>query len=119
MSTAHDDPLARGLTPLPRWRGSSFAQRRRVLLSMPLLLPIWLYQLVLSPIIGNQCRYRPTCSRYAFAALCEHGPLRGSVLAVGRVLRCHPLSKGGYDPVPLRPTTPSGGRSAPRRGSAG
>jgi len=49
------------------------------------------------------CKFRPTCSEYAEAAIALHGPLRGSALAFRRLLRCHPFSSGGFDPVPLPP----------------
>lgn len=49
---------------------------------------------------NNQCRYIPTCSQYAMEALEKYGPFKGSFLAVKRILRCNPFSKGGYDPVP-------------------
>ncbi len=60
------------------------------------------YQIVLSPILPfNQCRFIPTCSNYALEALEKHGAWRGSLLALRRILRCHPYSRyGGYDPVP-------------------
>lgn len=61
------------------------------------------YQATLSPVFGGQCRFHPTCSVYAIAALREHGAWRGSALTVSRLVRCHPLSKGGYDPVPVKP----------------
>lgn len=70
-----------------------------------------LYKRVLSPLLhgifGNTgaCRFQPTCSEYAALALSEHGILRGSVMAIGRLLRCHPFHKGGFDPVPPKPTT--------------
>ena len=67
-----------------------------------LILLIRCYQRVLSPFIGNQCRFHPTCSRYAVEALQKHGALRGSWLAARRVTRCHPLNAGGIDPVPDR-----------------
>ncbi len=61
------------------------------------------YQVTLSPFIGQQCRFQPTCSHYALQALEEHGALRGSWLAVKRVARCHPFHPGGFDPVqPVR-----------------
>lgn len=58
------------------------------------------YQRVLSPFIGGQCRFYPTCSCYGVQALQRHGALRGSWLTVRRVTRCHPLNPGGIDPVP-------------------
>jgi putative membrane protein insertion efficiency factor len=61
--------------------------------------PIVLYQRVISPGIPRRCRYEPTCSRYAVQAIGEYGILRGLVLAVWRLLRCNPWSRGGYDPV--------------------
>lgn len=50
----------------------------------------------------NRCKYLPTCSEYAYEAIERHGAIRGSLLAVWRVLRCNPFSRGGYDPVPER-----------------
>lgn len=61
---------------------------------------IRLYRKTLSPIIGQQCRFEPTCSHYGEEAIEKHGALRGSLLTVWRILRCGPWSKGGYDPVP-------------------
>ena len=58
------------------------------------------YQWTLGPALGGQCRFAPSCSEYAIAALRCHGPLRGSALAAWRVLRCNPWCEGGYDPVP-------------------
>jgi putative membrane protein insertion efficiency factor len=58
------------------------------------------YQLVLSPYLGGQCRYLPTCSAYAIEALETHGGAKGSWLALRRIARCHPLGGSGYDPVP-------------------
>lgn len=63
---------------------------------------IRLYQLTLSPFIGNQCRFYPTCSHYAADAVATHGVCRGSWLALRRLLRCHPFHPGGVDPVPER-----------------
>ncbi|MDU8925282.1 membrane protein insertion efficiency factor YidD [Pasteurellaceae bacterium LIM206] len=58
------------------------------------------YQLVISPLIGPRCRFVPTCSCYGIEALKTHGALKGSWLTVKRILKCHPLNKGGFDPVP-------------------
>ncbi len=57
------------------------------------------YQVVVSPSIPSRCKYYPSCSQYALDAVREYGAVRGLVLAVWRVLRCNPLSYGGYDPV--------------------
>ena len=58
------------------------------------------YQLTISPWLGKNCRYYPTCSSYALEAVEKYGSLKGSVLALKRILRCHPFRAGGYDPVP-------------------
>jgi uncharacterized protein len=66
-----------------------------------LLALIWFYQRFLSPIFVGSCRFEPSCSEYARQAVILHGPLRGSLLALWRVLRCQPLCRGGFDPVPV------------------
>lgn len=58
------------------------------------------YQLVLSPYLGQRCRFHPSCSEYALEALQTHGALCGSWLALRRLSKCHPWHPGGYDPVP-------------------
>lgn len=63
---------------------------------------IRLYQLTLSPWVGRECRFIPTCSNYALEALEKHGAVKGTYLTVYRLLRCHPLGGRGYDPVPSR-----------------
>ncbi|MEX0699120.1 MAG: membrane protein insertion efficiency factor YidD [Acidimicrobiia bacterium] len=60
------------------------------------------YQNLLSPRLGANCRYRPTCSEYAAESIQRFGVARGSWLALGRLSRCHPLRPGGFDPVPER-----------------
>jgi len=65
-----------------------------------LIFPIRVYQRVLSPLLPNRCRFYPTCSHYAVEAIEKHGAIRGLWLAIKRILKCHPLHPGGYDPVP-------------------
>lgn len=67
-----------------------------------LLLLVRGYKWAISPMLPAACRYVPTCSEYAAEAVERHGALRGSALALWRLLRCHPLAGGGYDPVPDR-----------------
>ncbi len=67
-----------------------------------LLAPIAAYQRLISPALPRRCRYEPTCSAYAVIAIRRFGPLRGTLLAVWRLLRCNPFSHGGFDPVPER-----------------
>ncbi|MGO9427045.1 MAG: membrane protein insertion efficiency factor YidD [Steroidobacteraceae bacterium] len=65
-----------------------------------LMLLIRIYQLTLSPLLGPRCRFYPSCSCYAHAAIERHGAMRGGWLGLKRLLRCHPFADGGYDPVP-------------------
>ena len=65
-----------------------------------LLFLIAAYKRLLSPLLGARCRFHPSCSTYARIAIARFGPLRGSVLAAWRILRCQPLCEGGMDPVP-------------------
>ncbi len=58
------------------------------------------YQRFISPGLGSNCIYTPSCSHYAYEAIEKHGPLRGGWMGVKRVARCHPFHEGGYDPVP-------------------
>ncbi|OPX23522.1 MAG: membrane protein insertion efficiency factor YidD [Planctomycetales bacterium 4484_113] len=69
-------------------------------MSRLLVFLIHLYQREVSPLLPPSCRYHPTCSHYAIEAIQKHGALRGSILAMWRILRCNPFSKGGFDPVP-------------------
>ena len=61
---------------------------------------IRLYQWTVSPLLGPACRFHPSCSQYALEAVLRFGALRGSVLAMKRLARCHPWHPGGFDPVP-------------------
>jgi putative membrane protein insertion efficiency factor len=72
----------------------------RVPAQSALLALIWLYQRLLSPLFAGSCRFEPSCSEYARQAVLIHGPVKGSLLAAARLLRCQPLCRGGYDPVP-------------------
>ena len=64
------------------------------------LLVIRGYQMTLSPLMLTQCRFVPSCSHYTYQAVERYGALRGSWMGMRRILRCHPFSPGGYDPVP-------------------
>jgi putative membrane protein insertion efficiency factor len=70
------------------------------MISRLLVALIRLYQRLLSPLLGNVCRFEPSCSRYAVACLETHGAARGTLLSVARVCKCHPFHPGGYDPPP-------------------
>ena len=71
-----------------------------------LIAPVQLYRRLISPMLPPSCRFTPTCSEYAIVAIQTHGPLKGSALALRRLLRCHPITwlggSQGYDPVPPR-----------------
>jgi putative membrane protein insertion efficiency factor len=72
---------------------------------------IWLYRMLVSPLLGPNCRFEPSCAVYAGEAIRRFGPWRGTRLAVARVLRCHPWGAGGFDPVPeSRRAPPAAGR---------
>ena len=66
------------------------------------------YRLLISPLYGQVCRYHPSCSAYALEAVTVHGSVRGTGLAVRRLVRCHPWAAGGYDPVPPARATRDG-----------
>ncbi len=65
------------------------------------------YKRWVSPLLPLACRFTPTCSEYAIEAINTHGAVRGSVLAAGRLLRCHPFARSGYDPVPCTHKIPA------------
>lgn len=71
----------------------------RKVLGLPIIAVIKIYQYTISPLIGTVCRFEPSCSHYAIDAITKYGPLKGSFMAIRRILRCHPLNDGGYDPV--------------------
>jgi len=66
------------------------------------------YQVVLGPMMGGACRFEPSCSNYMIEALAVHGAMKGTLLGLWRLLRCHPFGKSGYDPVPPRGAWRSG-----------
>jgi uncharacterized protein len=70
------------------------------MLAKLLIALVRLYRRTLSPFLGNVCRFEPSCSRYAIACLETHGALRGSLLSIARLCKCHPFHPGGYDPPP-------------------
>jgi hypothetical protein len=70
------------------------------ILAFPLLLIVYMYKYMISPMTPASCRHYPTCSEYSVQALKMHGPLRGSILTVKRISKCHPWGSGGIDPVP-------------------
>jgi hypothetical protein len=76
----------------------------RAALVFGLKAPVYAYRYIISPFLGTNCRFQPTCSAYALEALERHGPVRGLWLTVRRLGRCHPISwlggSSGYDPVP-------------------
>lgn len=65
-----------------------------------IILLIQVYRVLISPLFGPACRFHPTCSIYAMEAIERFGAWQGSILAIRRILRCHPFHPGGYDPVP-------------------
>lgn len=79
-----------------------------------LTVAVRLYQWCLKPLLGPRCRYLPTCSDYAIEAVRAHGAIRGSWLALRRLLRCHPFGGHGYDPVPSPFTAPRPPRASRR-----
>ena len=72
------------------------------IISKVLIFIVRIYQYTLSPFLGANCRYMPTCSTYAVEALKIHGPLKGTFLATKRILSCHPWGGSGFDPVPKK-----------------
>jgi putative membrane protein insertion efficiency factor len=77
-----------------------------------LMFVLRLYQLGISPLLGQTCRFYPSCSHYAMEAIREHGALKGVMLAAVRLSKCHPWHPGGHDPVPKKPDDPSSSATA-------
>ena len=67
-----------------------------------LILLVRAYQVTLSPLFSGCCRFEPSCSNYMIEAIQAHGALKGTLLGIWRLLRCHPFGKSGYDPVPMK-----------------
>lgn len=79
---------------------STFLQGISGLLALVLIGAIAFYRKGISPLLGPNCRFHPTCSGYAEEAIVRYGPFLGTARALGRIGRCHPFCEGGYDPVP-------------------
>lgn len=91
MSEDTFDPLSPGAPPpSPVWRW----------VNLPFIALLWLYRLILGPLMGGKCRFVPTCSRYALDAYLSLDPFRATWLTARRLLRCQPWGRSGYDPVP-------------------
>jgi|TARA_B110000438_G_C15820646_1_gene654271 putative membrane protein insertion efficiency factor len=74
--------------------------RIKKIINAPLLFLIFLYQNLISPLLGPKCRFTPTCSQYSAEALKKHGPIKGVWISLSRIFKCHPWGGKGYDPVP-------------------
>ena len=68
----------------------------------PFILIIRAYQLVISPMLGSNCRFMPTCSEYTMGSLKEYGLVKGTFLSIKRIGKCHPWGGQGYDPIPTK-----------------
>ncbi len=76
------------------------SERPQSLAGRLLIFIIRLYQILISPLLPPRCRFAPSCSQYALEAIGRHGAIRGGLLALRRIGKCHPLHEGGFDPVP-------------------
>ena len=72
------------------------------IITFPLIILIRGYQLIISPLLGSNCRFMPTCSEYAMESLRSHGLIKGIYLTVKRIGKCHPWGGHGYDPIPTK-----------------
>lgn len=92
-------PLPAEIQPEPALRNLEL--KPSTVLRFPVLALIRLYQMTLSKALPpNTCRFYPSCSHYGYQAIYKHGLIKGTLLAIWRVLRCNPFNPGGYDPVP-------------------
>ena len=87
---------------MPGCDGGDGASRLSRIVTAPLIGLVRAYQVVLSPVMGGACRFEPSCSNYMIEALKTHGAVKGTLLGLWRILRCHPFGAHGYDPVPPR-----------------
>ena len=88
--------LIKGIKTIIKWLGKA--------LSFILIIPVKIYQWIISPMLPGSCRYVPTCSEYAIEALRIHGPVKGLLLGTKRIFSCHPWGGHGFDPVPSKGT---------------
>ena len=72
------------------------------IVTFPLILLIRVYQLIVSPMLGSNCRFMPTCSEYALESLKSYGLIKGTFLTIKRIGKCHPWGSNGYDPIPTK-----------------
>ncbi len=72
------------------------------IVTYPLILLIRVYQLMVSPMLGSNCRFMPTCSEYALESLKVYGLIKGTYLTIKRIGKCHPWGSNGYDPIPTK-----------------
>tara|TARA_B100001769_G_scaffold165586_1_gene130167 strand:+ start:89 stop:331 length:243 start_codon:yes stop_codon:yes gene_type:complete len=72
------------------------------IVTYPLILLIRVYQLIVSPMLGSNCRFMPTCSEYALESLKTYGLIKGTYLTIKRIGKCHPWGSNGYDPIPTK-----------------
>jgi putative membrane protein insertion efficiency factor len=96
---------------------ASRKKKEKAVMKMPLLFLLRLYKLGISPFLGQNCRFYPSCSDYAAEAIRTHGALKGSMLAGRRLCKCHPWHEGGLDPVPPHQSSPSPSATKPASAS--
>ncbi len=92
----YNSNLIRRIKTITKWLGTA--------LSFALIIPVKIYQWIISPMLPGSCRYVPTCSEYAIEALRIHGPVKGLLLGTKRIFSCHPWGGHGFDPVPSKGT---------------